>query len=437
MKEYAFVIDKNGRRLSPTDKNNAWRLIRTKKAKCIKYNPFTIKLKKTVELEDIDQSVFEMGIDDGSTNVGLSIVQHCVKDGEITRTKVIRKDTMVQRQDVKHLMDIRRGYRNYRRNHKRSRACRFNNRATSKRKGRIAPTIKQKREAILRVADCYSKYINIHKFSLEDVSIDIRALTEGKKLKDKEYQKSNRLDENLRIAVLKRDGGVCQLCGQKHDNSEVHHITPRRWGGADSIYNLILLCPHCHQLVTGCEEKYADYFYEKINGKNIKTNFAQHVMIGKTYLREQLSLRGELKLTSGGDTANKRNYWNIDKTHTNDAVCIACEDFKPDRLDIKEYTIKPIRHKRKSDTTSMGFQLGDYVELTIRSSKLKKEIKVKGYITAFIKGQYGKQKGKLVNVNITTDDGIIYKRCTLSKCRLIERQKNFLNIYNKLLIIKS
>ena len=48
-KKYAFVVDKTGKRLSPTDINNAWRLIRTKKARCIKYNPMTIKLNKIVK----------------------------------------------------------------------------------------------------------------------------------------------------------------------------------------------------------------------------------------------------------------------------------------------------------------------------------------------------------------------------------------------------
>ena len=156
-KEYAFVVDKTEKQLSPTDINNAWRLIRTKKARCIKYNPMTIKLNKIVKDEELDQSVFEIGIDDGSSNVGFSILQYCKKDNQITRIKVIQKATMEQRKDVKHLIDVRRGYRRNRRSEKRSRACRFNNRSASKRKERIAPTIKQKRDAVVRVVKCYKK----------------------------------------------------------------------------------------------------------------------------------------------------------------------------------------------------------------------------------------------------------------------------------------
>ena len=97
---------------------------------------------------------------------------------------------------------------------------------------------------------------------------------------------------------------------------------------------------------------------------------------------------------------------------------------KPDTVNVQEYTIKPIRHKKKSNTTSMGFELGDYVELEIRSNKFKKKIKVKGYITAFIKCQNGRDKGKLTYINLTADDGTIYKRYSLKKCKLVERQKH-------------
>ena len=423
-KKYAFVVDKTGKRLSPTDINNAWKLIRTKKARCIKYNPMTIKLNKVVKEEEIDQSVFKIGIDDGSSNVGFAIIQYCKKGNQVTRVKVIQKATMQQRQDVKHLMDVRRGYRRSRRSEKRSRACRFNNRAASTRKERITPTIKQKRDAVIRVVKVYQKLINLTQISLEDVSIDIRVLTEGEKLEGKDYQKSNRQDDNIRRAVYLRDKGICQMCGKHKNKMEAHHIHPQRLGGPDSIYNEILLCHDCHTSINGKELQYKDTFYKKINGKLIRTDYAQHVMQGKYYLRNELSLLGDLHLTSGGTTANKRHTWNIEKTHSNDAICIGCENLQPDTVDVKEYFIKPIRHKRKSNMTSMGFQLGDYVELEIRSNKLKKNIKVKGYITAFIKSKSTKEKGKLTYINLTTDDGTIYKRYSLKKCKLIERQKH-------------
>ena len=53
---------------------------------------------------------------------------------------------------------------------------------------------------------------------------------------------------------------------------------------------------------------------------NKNLNYTSHVMIGKNWLREQLSALGVLHLTSGGNTANKRIDWSIEKSHSNDAV---------------------------------------------------------------------------------------------------------------------
>ena len=96
-KEYAFVLDANGQQLDPTRVNNAWRLVRQKKAKLISKIPMVIQLNKVVDLPNQDK-IF-LGIDDGSSYVGIALVQKC-----LTRNKVLFKGTIEQRNDVKHLM---------------------------------------------------------------------------------------------------------------------------------------------------------------------------------------------------------------------------------------------------------------------------------------------------------------------------------------------
>ena len=44
--------------------------------------------------------------------------------------------------------------------------------------------------------------------------------------------------------------------------------------------------------------------------------------------------------------------------------------------------------------------------------------------TAFVKCNKGKEKGKLTYMNLTEYDGTIYKRYSLKKCKLLERQKH-------------
>lgn len=274
-------------------------------------------------------------------------------------------------------MDVRRGYRHYHRYHKRYRPARFNNRNSSKREGRVAPSILQKRQATIRVIKQLNKWINITNYWLEDVAIDIRALTDSYKPYRWQYQKSNRLDENVRKAVILRDGCKCMECGKSNCRLEVHHIKPRRLGGSNTLGNLITLCTKCHQKTEGVEELYMDRYFALLNSYDNKNlNYAQHVMIGKKWLREQLSNLGLLYLTNGGDTANKRIDWDIKKSHSNDAICIT--DLKPDTCEIKEWTIKPMRRKTKAKTNNvLGIKHRDLVEYTFRNGETHR-----GYVTA-------------------------------------------------------
>ena len=365
MTSYSFVLDVNGKPLAPTKEQKAWFLIRKKRAALVSKYPMVIQLMKEIPENEICQDEIRCGIDDGGLHVGIALVQKCK-----TKNKVVFKGTMEQRNDVKHLMEVRRGYRRYHRYHKRYRQARFDNRKSSKREGRIAPSILQKRQATIRVIHWLNKWINITNYWLEDVSVDIRALTDGYQSYRWQYQRSNRLDENIRKAAILRDGGKCMECGKSNCRLEVHHIKPRRRNGS--------------------------------NTKNL--NYAQHVMIGKRWLRKQLSGLGVLYLTSGGDTANKRIDWNIEKSHANDAVCIT--DLQPDTCDMKEWTMKPMRRQSKAKTDHvLGIHHRDLVEYTFKNGETHR-----GYVTAL----YPEQKA--INFQSPTKH---CKKVNARKCKLL------------------
>lgn len=372
MTNYSFVLDADGKPLSPTKETKAWYIIRKGKAKLISKYPMAIQLNRIVPNDEVCKDEIRCGIDDGGLHVGIAIVQKCQ-----TNNKVLFKGTIEQRNDVKHLMDTRRGYRRYHRQHKRHRKARFDNRASSTRKGRIAPSIFQKRQATMRVIYHLNRWVNIMNYWLEDVAIDIRALTDGYKPYKWQYQKSNRLDENIRKAVILRDGFKCMECGKSNTVLEVHHIKPKRLIGSNTLNNLITLCGKCHQKTEGKEEQYMQHYFNMLNSSdNRNLNYASHVMIGKSWLREKLSEIGILHLTTGGNTANKRIEWNIKKSHSNDAVCIT--DLKPDTTDIKEWTIKPMRRQSKAKTDSvLGIKHRDLVEYTFKNGEIHR-----GYVTA-------------------------------------------------------
>ena len=240
---------------------------------------------------------------------------------------------------------------------------------------------------------------------MEDVSIDIRALTDGYKSYSWQYQKSNRLDENIRKAVILRDECKCMECGKSNCRLEVHHIRPRRLNGSNTLSNLITLCEKCHQKTEGSEELFMDKYFSLLKSSDNKNlNYAQHVMIGKKWLREQLSNLGLLYLTNGGDTANKRIDWNIEKSHSNDAICIT--DLQPDTCDVKEWTIKPMRRQSKAKTDNvLGIKHRDLVEYTFKNGETHK-----GYVTAL----YPKQNA--INFQSPTKH---CKKVNAKKCRLL------------------
>lgn len=309
-------------------------------------------------------------------------------------------------------MELRKGYRRYRRTHKRYRPARFNNRASSKRLGRLPNSIKCNKDEIIRVLDKLSNFIKISQVIIEDVQIDIRRLTDGKKLYSWQYQKSNRLDENLRKATIIRDKNTCQMCGNKNTILQTHHITPRRFRGMDSLNNLISLCEHCHKQVTGKEMDYADMLYKKINGKNIRFDYSQRVMQGKTYLRQTLECLYEVDLTYGSDTANKRIDWNIEKSHSNDALCCTNLKFDSEDCNIKDWIIFPLRKKNKIINHSIfHIKHRDIILYTKKDNS--------SYIGYVISIDNIKKSCSFVD-----KQGKQYKRYGIKSCKLIQRNKS-------------
>ena len=74
-REYAFVLDSNGNKLAPTNTNKAWILIRKKKAILLQKYPMAIQL--NYEIDRNEETEIICGIDDGSSHVGIALIQKC------------------------------------------------------------------------------------------------------------------------------------------------------------------------------------------------------------------------------------------------------------------------------------------------------------------------------------------------------------------------
>lgn len=297
-----YVINKNGNKLMPCKPAKARHLLRDGKAHVINRSPFTIQL--NWDCEENVQDV-TLGIDKGSHKTGFC----CVGNGRILMSGQIN-----HRLDIKKKMDARRANRRARRNRKWYRPPRFDNRASSKRSGRLPPSIRANAEEVIRVTKKIP--LPISHIVVEDVLIDIARLN-NPGLTGREYQQSNRLDENLRLATLMRDGFRCTQCGKSGVKLEAHHIIWREHGGKDAINNLTTLCIDCHEKVHAGKiiiDGGADGFLDRI---------AQRTMQGKAHLYACLGDFAPLEKVFGYQTAEYRKSLGLPKAHDVDALCIA------------------------------------------------------------------------------------------------------------------
>jgi len=374
-----YVKNHDGAALMPCTEAKARKLLEAGKAKIVDYRPFTIQL--SWQCEGHVQEV-TCGIDKGSSVTGLA----CVSNGAVLLAAEIH-----HRRDVKEKMDDRRDRRKSRRARRWYRPARFRNRASSKRSGRLPPSIKTNVEEVIRVVGQIP--LPISSIVIEDVQVDIARLN-NPTLRGSQYQDPTRLDENLRMACLIRDGYCCQQCGKRSCRLEAHHIQYRQHGGKDTLANLLTLCERCHHRL------HEGKITLKVTGVSGHLDqIAQRTMQGKNHLYIRLRTFVPLKTVFGYETAVYRKYRKFPKTHIIDALCIATLltgevigmpesnryhiRFRPKQTR-KRYHSQPQtgkgRVKYQVNEELQGFRKGDLVLVRGRYIKLINSIYSNGYL---------------------------------------------------------
>lgn len=299
---YVYVINKNGNPLMPCKPAKAKHLLKAGKAKVIKRTPFTIKL-----LWDCEENTQEViaGMDTGSKTVGCAAV---------TNGKVVYQSEVQLRHDVSKKMEQRRMYRRNRRGRKtRYRKARWQNRASMRKKGRLAPSIKSKVDSHLREKKFVESILPVTTWKVETASFDIHRISKPD-IKKWEYQDGNQKGfYNVKAYVLHRDGYQCQKCKAKNGKLHVHHIVFRSKGGTNAPSNLISLCETCHN----------NLHLGKFEIKGVRRSKTKHATeIG--IVKSQIEMRfGDFEKCFGYDTKFKREQiLKLPKTHYYDAVAI-------------------------------------------------------------------------------------------------------------------
>ena len=325
-----YVQDINGKPMMPTTRHGkVRRLLKDKKAVVVNLCPFTIKLMYVTS--DYKQEIV-LGVDAGTKHVGLSAT---------TKSKELYSSEVILRNDIVDLLSTRRELRKARRNRLRYRKPRFDNRVKSKRPGWIAPSVKYKVDAHIRVVENVCSILPISRIVIEVAQFDTQKIN-NPEISGKEYQEGDQLEFwNTREYVLARDGHKCQYCKGKSKDSilNVHHIESRKTGG-DSPSNLITLCETCHK------EYHKGNIDLKIRrGKSLRDAAVMGIMKWRLY--EELKSRYDrVFMTFGYITKHNRIKYGIEKSHTSDAFVIS-KNINAKRIE-RQYLKRLIRrHNRQ------------------------------------------------------------------------------------------
>ena len=319
-----FVVDANGTPLLPTHPARSRRLLREGRARVIRVVPFTIQLNRVVENP---VGSFVIGIDDGAKIVGVAVINEVTKE-------VVFSAELKLRLDVHRKMLQRSQYRRTRRSRKlRHRKPRFLNRG---KKGWVSPTIKQKKDSILRVVEDLRKMINIEKVIIEQGQFDLSSIVAGRQLSGVQYQVSDYEGKNFRAKVLWRDRYKCQHCNNV-DDLRAHHILSKSQGGTDTPRNGITLCEDCHDKLHRGEWQ--------LDKKPKQFKYPMYLMQGKSYIYDSLTSLGlEVWKCYGFMTSYWRKKIGLEKSHFNDAISMVSRNYLP-KIRALGFVIKPRRAK--------------------------------------------------------------------------------------------
>lgn len=403
-----YVLNQYGQPLMPTNRHGkVRRLLKGNKAKVIKRCPFTIQLlyETTSNIQGIN-----LGVDVGSKHIGLSAT---------TKDKVLYEADVELRNDIVDLISTKRELRRSRRNRKtRYRKPRFNNRVKAKRKGWLAPSVRQKIMSHLQVVENVKKILPITNIIVECASFDIQKIN-NPDISGVEYQQGDQLGFwNVREYVLWRDNHECQCCHGKSKDPilNVHHIESRKTGG-NSPSNLITLCETCHH----------DYHQGKIELKikrNQSLRDAAFMGIMRWAFYNELKVRYEnVSLTYGYITKNTRIINNLPKEHYIDARCISGNPLaKP--LEYYFYQKKVRCHNRqihKCKIQKSGKRKNNQAAYIVKGFRLFDKVKFKGQ-ECFI---FGRRTSGSMDIRLL--DGTKISPCAgYKKLKLLEPRGRFL-----------
>lgn len=403
-----YVLSIEGKPLMPCKEAKARKLLKQNKAKIHKREPFTIQLLFVCENQTQD---ITLGVDAGSKHIGLSAT---------TEKKELYSADIELRNDIVNLLSTRREIRHMRRGRLRYRKQRFKNRANSKKKGWLSPSVRQKIQTHLKVVENVHKLLPITKIVVETASFDIQKI-KNPEIHNEEYQQGEQLGFwNVREYVLFRDNHTCQCCKGKSKDEilNVHHIESRKIGG-NAPNNLITLCETCH---TGYHEGKVKLPKTIKRGMSFRDTAFMGIMRWAFYDRLK-EIYPNVSMTYGYITKNTRIESNLPKEHYIDARCISGNP-KAEPLGYCFYQKKVRCHNRQIHMAKIlkgGKKKPNQAPYLVNGFRLFDKVECEGQV-CFI---FGRRVRGCFNIRKLNGE-VIHQSVSWKKLKLLETRKSLL-----------
>jgi len=230
------------------------------------------------------------------------------------------------RDDISSKLTQRRQHRRFRRCCKtRYRPARFANRRRSR--GWLAPSLRSKAEATIKTVRFVATILPVQQIKVEVASFDTQKM-QHPEIAGMQYQQGELQGYQVREYLLQKWQRKCIYCHKSGIPLQVEHLTPKARGGTDRVSNLALACEPCNRRKGN--QAAAEFGYPEIHAQaRVPLRDAAHVSSVKTALvsalREQFGVE-RIVITYGYETKYQRiQVLDLPKSHTNDAVAIACE----------------------------------------------------------------------------------------------------------------
>lgn len=382
-----FVLSQGGTPLMPTTPWRARLWLKARRAKVVRREPFTIQL--CFETTCYTQPV-TLGVDTGSQRVGVAATSH---GGVLFQAEV------QLRTDIGEKLTQRRTYRRARRSRKtRYRAPRFTNRRRPA--GWLPPSVCSKLAATLKAVRFVAALLPVRQVNVEFASFDSRKMRDPE-IRGTSYQHGSLFGYQVREYLLEKWQRTCVYCGAKDRALQIEHLVPKARGGSDSVDNLTLACAPCNQRKG--HRTAAEFGFPHLQEQaRLPLRDAAHVSSLKKALLAQLKQDygdGRVQVRYGYQTKYQRiQVLDLPKSHTHDAVAIACKIGERVRPAETTYHIRCLARGQYQRFNGPRSEHKCWAPRKVRGFKLYEVVRVRGEI-GYIAGR--REKGAFLIKDVT------------------------------------